>query len=167
MTAMDMQVEAAAGQAWLEELRDLGVEASAEPLLSEAGEAALAGQMQSAMDAGDYQAALEPGWLLAYADPWNRDHAMAFALCLQHVGDWASACRFYSIALMLDATDAYCAFRIGECLAALGELADARAAFESAVELSWADEAFSEVRAVALHRIDAALGEEPSAWIAE
>ncbi len=160
MTAVQTtQAETAEAQ-WREALHSLGIEEDAEPLLDAAAEALLMQALQAAMAAEDYSAALEPAWLLAYADPWNRDHALALALCLQHRGDWASACRFYGIALMLDATDAYCAFRIGECLGELGEVDDAMDAFRSAIELSWADPAFAEVRAQAQLRLDEVLHEE-------
>jgi tetratricopeptide (TPR) repeat protein len=111
------------------------------------------------MEAGDYAAALELGWLLAYDDPWNREHALDFALCLQHLGELESACRFYSTALLLDARDAYCLFRIGECLQGLGQREEARAAFLAALELAREDPTYVHVGQEAVQRLDA-LSEE-------
>jgi tetratricopeptide (TPR) repeat protein len=144
---------------WLEAARSLGLDVSAEPVLEPQVKSALAAQMQSLMEAGDYAAALELGWLLAYDDPWNREHALDFALCLQHLGELESACRFYSTALLLDARDAYCLFRIGECLQGLGQREEARAAFLAALELAREDPTYVHVGQEAVQRLDA-LSEE-------
>lgn len=140
---------------WRDAARRLGLEDATEALLPEEVKPVLVAQMQAFMEAGDYEAALEPGWLLAYDDPWNRDHALDFALCLQHLGDLESACRFYGMALLMDATDAYCLYRLGECLQALGELQEARATFQAAIDLSREDDACGEVRQHAQRCLDA------------
>jgi tetratricopeptide (TPR) repeat protein len=140
---------------WLETARSLGLDAGAEPLLEPEMKSALGAQMQALMEAGDYAAAVEPGWLLVYDDPWNRDHALDFALCVQHLGELESACRFYSTALLLDARDAYCLFRIGECLQGLDQREDARAAFLGALELAREDPAYAQVGHEAAQRLDA------------
>jgi len=140
---------------WAQAASSLGLVAAAQPVLEPQVKSALGAQMQALMEAGDYAAALEPCWLLAYDDPWNRDHALDFALCLQHLGELESACRFYSLALLLDATDPYCLYRIGECLDALGEREQARAAYQAAVEWSREDAADAPVGAQAQERLDA------------
>lgn len=139
---------------WLSTAQSLGLDEPAADLLPDEVKAAFVTQMHAFMEAGDYRAALEPGWLLVYDDPWNRDCALDFALCLQHLDELEAACRFYSTALLLDATDAYCLYRIGECLQTLGDLEDARAAFQGAVELSRDDAAFEAVRQQAEQRLD-------------
>ena len=140
---------------WAQAAGSLGLDAAADPVLEQQVKSALVAQMQALMETGDYAAALEPGWLLAYDDPWNRDHALDFALCLQHLGELESACRFYSTALLLDATDAYCLFRIGECLQGLQQREDARAAFLGALELAREDPAYAQVGQEAAQRLDA------------
>jgi tetratricopeptide (TPR) repeat protein len=140
---------------WAQAAGSLGLDAAADPVLEPQVKSALVAQMQALMETGDYAAALEPGWLLAYDDPWNRDHALDFALCLQHLGELESACRFYSTALLLDATDAYCLFRIGECLQGLEQREDARAAFLGALELAREDPAYAQVGQEAAQRLDA------------
>ncbi len=140
---------------WAQAARSLGLDEAAAPVLEPQVKSALVAQMQALMEAGDHAAALELGWLLAYDDPWNRDHALDFALCLQHVGELESACRFYSTALLLDATDAYCLFRIGECLQGLDLREDARAVFLAALELAREDPAYEQVGQEAAQRLDA------------
>lgn len=145
-----------AQEQWLNAVQSLGLdpEVAAGDLLTDEVRALLAGQMQAFMDSGNFEAALEPGWLLVYDDPWNRDFALDFALCLQHLGELESACRFYSTALLVDATDAYCLFRIGECLEGLGDLEDARAAYEEAVELSREAPAYEATGQLAAQRVN-------------
>lgn len=68
--------------------------------------------------------------------PWDRRFQYSLGLCQQHRGEYASAGSFYANALMLDATDALSAFRMGECLAAQDDREAARDAFEAAITLS-------------------------------
>lgn len=110
------------------------------------------------MEQGRYEEALDRMVFLVQHNPWERRYLFSFALCLQHVGDFEAAARFYGEALLFDATDATCAYRIGECLGATGELADAREAFETAVQLSWLDAQGSEVREQAERRLDELTG---------
>lgn len=140
---------------WREAARSLGLDEAAVPLLDDVVRPALAAQRQTLMDAGDFEAALEPAWLLAYDDPWNRDHALDFALCLQHLGELEAACRFYSVALLLDPADAYALYRLGECLDGMGERDDARAVYRAALEQAREDAALSDVGQQALARLDA------------
>lgn len=103
---------------------------------------------------GRFEGALDHAAFVAQHNPWERRYLFVFALCLQHLGDLEAAARFYGEALLLDATDAVCAYRIGECLGAVGELDDAREAFEMAVKLSWLDAQGVEVREQAQRRLD-------------
>jgi len=101
-----------------------------------------------------HAAAVDLAWLLVYSDPWDRDATLDLALCLQHLGELESACRFYGIALVIDATDAYCLYRIGECLESLGDLEQARDAYRAAIELSRQDPAYAEVAQQAQRQLD-------------
>jgi tetratricopeptide (TPR) repeat protein len=58
-----------------------------------------------------------------------------FALCLQHQGLIEQAAHHYSTAYVLDPSSASCAFRLGECLNALGYREEAREALVTAVQL--------------------------------
>lgn len=106
------------------------------------------------LEAGQLDEAFEHASLLVTHDPWDRRYHLALALCLQQQGLHDAAARFYAQALALDATDALAAYRIGECLLAMQEFADAREAFESAVKLSWLDARHLAVREAAQQRLD-------------
>ena len=68
--------------------------------------------------------------------PWDPRFQYSLGLCQQQRGEFESAAGFYANALLLDATDALCAFRMGECLVGQGDLVAARDAFEAAIQLS-------------------------------
>ncbi len=144
---------------WQEAARSLGLEAAMQPMLEPQAKAARAAEVQTLMEAGNHAAAVDLAWALAYDDPWNRDHTLDLALCLQHLGELDSACRFYSVALLLDPTDAYTLYRLGECLDGLGERDDARAVYLATLELAREDAAYSDVGQQALARLDA-LGDQ-------
>jgi tetratricopeptide (TPR) repeat protein len=73
---------------------------------------------------------------LVQAAPLEQRFHFGLGLCLQDAGQIADAMRHYGVAYVLDASDAACAFRMGECLAAAGLVDDAREAFEAAKALS-------------------------------
>jgi type III secretion system low calcium response chaperone LcrH/SycD len=102
----------------------------------------------------EFSEALDLGVFLVTHQPWDRRFHFVFALCLQHLGDYESAARHYSQCYMLDATDAACAYRIGECLEALGQVEEAREAYRSALDLSFAGEGLPELRDAAQSRLD-------------
>lgn len=106
------------------------------------------------LEAGQLDEALEHASLLVSNDPWDRRYHLALALCLQQYGQYDCAARFYAQALAFDATDALATYRIGECLLAMGDLSDAREAFEAAVKLSWLDGVHASVRQAAQQRLD-------------
>lgn len=91
---------------------------------------------------------------LVSQEPWDRRFHMAYAFALQHLGQYESAGRFYSNAYGMDATDAVCALRIGECLGALNEFEEAREAFDAALKLSWKTPEFEDVREKAQGYLD-------------
>lgn len=115
-------------------------------------------QVVEGMQMGDPGRVLELAFSLVDASPWERAYRLILAECLQQLGEYESAGRFYGLALMLDATDALCAYRMGECLGALGHLDDAREAFDTAVKLSWLDPHYADVREAAQAQLDAIVG---------
>lgn len=115
---------------------------------------ALAEQVEAAIAAGRHAQAVEGAAFLVQHDPWQRPHHLALATCLQHLGQYEAAGRSYAQALLMDATDAACAYRIGECLGAMGSLDESREALEAAVTLSWLEPEQASVRQCAQERLD-------------
>lgn len=101
-----------------------------------------------------FDAALDRLAFLVQQDPWERRYQVGLAHALQALGQWEAAGRFFAEALLTDATDALCAYRAGECLGALGDLAAAREAFETALALSWIRPEQVPVREAARQRLD-------------
>ena len=93
-------------------------------------------QGYEALERGDLDDALGHLSFLVIQQPWDPRFQYSLGLCQQHRGEYASAGSFYANALMLDATDALCAFRMGECLVAQDDREAARDAFEAAIQLS-------------------------------
>lgn len=73
---------------------------------------------------------------LVQAAPLEQRFQFGLGLCLQEAGRITEALRHYGVAYVLDASDAACAFRMGECLAAAGQAEEAREAFEATMALS-------------------------------
>jgi tetratricopeptide (TPR) repeat protein len=95
---------------------------------------------------------------LVAAAPLEQRVHFGLGLCLQDEGRIADALRHYSLAYLLDASDAACAFRMGECLAAAGQTEAARESFEAVKLLcalpsnspelgSWAQQALERLNA--------------------
>ncbi len=101
-----------------------------------------------------YSEALDTAVFLVTHQPWDRRFHFIYALCLQHLGDFESAGRHYSQAYSFDATDAGCAYRIGECLEALGDHDGAREAYKAALDLSYQGDGLPELRDAAQTRLD-------------
>ncbi len=135
-------------------LKDLGTDIRTAPVLPPDERARLHERVQASLAARRFEEAVDGAQVLVDNEPHNRHYLLALAHGLHHLGQYAGASRFYLIALVLDATDAQCIYRIGECLGALGCLDEARDAFESAIQLSWIDPAYSDVREHARHRLD-------------
>ncbi len=135
-------------------LKDLGVDLPGPSALPADALAACHRRVQAHLAAQRFEEAVEEAQVLVDNDPMNRHYLLSLALGLHHLGHYAGASRFYLIALVLDATDARCMYRLGECLGAMDCLEEAREAFESTVQLSWIDPAYAEVREHARHRLD-------------
>ena len=101
-----------------------------------------------------FEPAAERLAFLVQADPAQRSYQIAFALCLQALGAHEAAGRLYAHALLTDATDALCAYRIGECLGAMQAPDEAREAYDAAIRLSWLSPDLAAVREQAQRRLD-------------
>ncbi len=110
------------------------------------------------LEVGHVRQAFEHASFLVCNEPWDRRFHVIAGACLQQLGQFEAAYRSYTQALAFDASDAAITFRVGECLLAMGEAADAHSAFEAAVTLSWADPAYTAVREAALHQLDQSSG---------
>lgn len=104
---------------------------------------------------GDYNQALDDLAFLVKHDPWDGRYQYSFALCLHHLRQYEAAGNHYAQAMLMNATDAVCALRMGECLGALGHLREAREALETAVKLSYLDTRYADARKLAELRLDA------------
>jgi type III secretion system low calcium response chaperone LcrH/SycD len=91
--------------------------------------------------------------LLVTHDPWEPRFQFAFGLALQSLGQYEAAAQHYAQALLMDATDAACILRIGECLEAQGYLQEAEEAFRSCIQLSYLRPEHHLVRAHAQARL--------------
>jgi Flp pilus assembly protein TadD len=82
---------------------------------------------------------------LVMSKPWDRRFWLASAGVLQSAGLHEAAADQYVHAMFLDATDAGCAFHIGECLEAMGERSHAAQAMRDCIKLSRLDPKWGEV----------------------
>ena len=103
----------------------------------------------------EFSSALDLGHFLVTHQPWDTRFVFAFAICLQQLGDVESAARHFSEAFVMDSTNAGCAYRIGECMEALGHPDEAREAFKAALDLSFLGSGLPEIRDAAQARLDA------------
>lgn len=99
------------------------------------------------------QAAEQLAQLVEFA-PGDKRFLVAYATALHRMCQYELAAKFFGYAMLMEATDALCALRIGECLAAQSQWLEARDAFEAAVKLSWLDPKYEAVRAAAQVRLD-------------
>jgi type III secretion system low calcium response chaperone LcrH/SycD len=83
----------------------------------------------------EFDAALELLLALVVNNPCDFRFQFGYGLCLHQLGRTADAAKHYGIAFMLDPSDAGCAFRLGECLAVMGDREAATEAFETAIAL--------------------------------
>ena len=90
---------------------------------------------QQALIEGRLDDALGIYLVLQQARPDESAYRFGYALTLQQMGEIKQAGEHYTIAFALDPTDAACAFRLGECLAALGYTVDAHDALHAAIQL--------------------------------
>ncbi|MRD47056.1 tetratricopeptide repeat protein [Caenimonas koreensis] len=97
----------------------------------------------------DFAGALGPLLFLVVHDPYEFRFQFSYGLCLQQEGRVADAARHYGLAWMLDPSDPACAYRLGECHAALGDRDAAAEAFETAIALCAAPRLNADVRLAA------------------
>jgi type III secretion system low calcium response chaperone LcrH/SycD len=107
---------------------------------------------------GRFDDAMEDLELLVAHNPWDRRFHFAFGLAMQMAGQYAAAGERYAQALLLDATDAACILRMGECLEALGNLAEAEDAYRACIQLSYLKPEYHEVRGYAEARLNVLAG---------
>jgi Flp pilus assembly protein TadD len=107
-----------------------------------------------ALSEGRLDDAMRPLTFLVQQQPRDRRFQYSLGLCQQSRGEFKSAGGFYATAMMLDATDALSAFRMGECLVGLDDLPAAREAFEAAIKLSAIGTDQSHVRGFAQTALD-------------
>lgn len=106
------------------------------------------------LQAGRLDEALDDLVFLVQHAPGEFHHQFAFAWCLHQLGQLEDAGNHYAQALTLEPTDALCVYRMGECLAAMGDLPAAREAFDACVKLSWLEPRYVHVREQAQQRLD-------------
>ncbi len=92
-------------------------------------------QAQAALQTGDGDKALSTWGELVAMRPGEPSFQFGYAMALQALDQLAFAGRHYAYAYALDPTDAATAFRLGECLAALGETLEAHDALLAAQQL--------------------------------
>lgn len=98
---------------------------------------------------GNLEGALDDLVLLVSHNPWDWRFSYAFGVALQQAGAYQEAAQHLARSLLLDATNAGCAFKIAQCLEAQGDRHHAAEALRVCVELSWGDPKWEAVRAVA------------------
>jgi tetratricopeptide (TPR) repeat protein len=101
------------------------------------------------IDREDFEGAFDLLVYLVMANPYDFRFQFAYALCLQQFAQIADAAKHFGLAWLLDSNDAGSAFRIGECLAALGDRDAAAEAFETAIALCVPPNPTTEVRVYA------------------
>ncbi len=90
-------------------------------------------------DEGDFQNALVIGLHLVFHNPRSARYTFLTASCLHRTGQVEQAALMYALTVDLDEHHAAAAYRLGECLAALEKLAEARQFFEKTLDLSRGD----------------------------
>ena len=103
---------------------------------------------------GNAKEALDDLLLLVTHNPWDTRFQIAFALALQTLGQHETAARHYGQAFLMDATDAGCALRMGECLMAMGQVNEAAEAFRASIALSFLNPSFTVIREHAQRHLD-------------
>lgn len=87
------------------------------------------------VDLEDFEGALAHLQYLVVHDPYDFRFQFGFGLCLHQLGSVTDAAKHYGLAWMLDPSDAGCAYRLGECHAAMGDREAAYEAFQTAIAL--------------------------------
>jgi tetratricopeptide (TPR) repeat protein len=98
--------------------------------------------------------ALDGFSVLVSERPLNSQYLFGFALSLQHMGQLEKAAEFFSLTYGLDPSNSACAFRLGECLWALGHEPEAKDALRAAIELDAVAGADPKIRVIAQQLLD-------------
>ncbi|KQO19573.1 tetratricopeptide repeat protein [Acidovorax sp. Leaf78] len=107
---------------------------------------------------GRAQDAVEDLLLLVTHDAWEPRFQFAYALALQMLGHHEAAAQHYAQALLMDATNAGCILRLGECMEAMGNAQEAEEAFRACIQLSYLSPEHHLVRAHAQARLSSLTG---------
>ena len=140
----------------LEALVDAHVPADAElpePLAPEQAHAMYRDSVE-ALRQEQTEQALDGFAALVSAHPLDARYLFGFALSLQHLGEVEKAAEYFSVAYGLEPSNGACAFRLGECLWALGHEAEAQDALRAAIELDAVPGADPQIRGLAQHLLD-------------
>jgi type III secretion system low calcium response chaperone LcrH/SycD len=127
--------------------------ASVQGITAEELEAVYA-QALEALDEASLDDALQDLVFLVIHQPMDNRFQYSLGFCLQCLGDHTAAAGHYTYAMTLDATDALCALRMGECLLAMDDTVAARDGFEAAIQLSYLNSDDDDVRAQAQALLD-------------
>ncbi|CAN5745112.1 N/A [soil metagenome] len=106
------------------------------------------------VDREDFESALDSLLYLVMQDPQDFRFQFGYALCLHQLGSVTEAARHYGLAYMLDASDAGCAYRLGECHESLGDAEAAAEAFRTAISLCSLPDAAPGLRVLAESGLD-------------
>ena len=108
----------------------------------------------ASVDRGDFESASDGLLYLVMHDPYDFRFQFGYGLCLHQLGSIADAARHYGLAYMLDASDAGCAYRLGECHESLGDGEAAAEAFRTAIALCSLPDAAPGLRVLAESGLD-------------
>lgn len=111
-------------------------------------------QAEDALRRSEPAEALDMFVQLVTHQPLHAPYVFGFALCLQQLGQIQEAVGYFSLAHALQPSDGACAFRMGECLWALGYTVEAQDALRAAIELDAVPEADPMVRELAQKLLD-------------
>ena len=98
------------------------------------------------VDSEDFDGAIDHLLSLVIHDPYDHRFQFGYALCLQQLGRFQDAAKHFGLACMLEPDEPATAFRLGECLAALGDRDLAADAFGVAIGLCETPGADAEIR---------------------
>jgi len=91
---------------------------------------------------------------LATYRPKEPRYTFMAGICLQHVGAFANAAKFYCLALGHGGDNPAALYRLGECLLALGDKVNAEKALDAAFEASREVEGAAPLQAIAQDLLD-------------
>jgi tetratricopeptide (TPR) repeat protein len=106
------------------------------------------------VDREDFDAAQDLLLYLVMHDPSDFRFQFGYGLCLHQLGCVADAAKHYGLAYLLDASDAGCAYRLGECHESLGDGEAAAEAFRTAIALCALPDAAPGLRVLAEAGLD-------------